>query len=87
MGGISYNPPTIMVNVYSAVYLLRDAITAVGNNPEKVRNFLLNLRDWQGALGTLNFDKNGDRVPEYAVLKLENGVLKQVDTYSIDLED
>ncbi len=45
---------------YDTVYILSQAITAVGEDATAIKNYLYQLRDFQGTLGTYGFDHNGD---------------------------
>jgi branched-chain amino acid transport system substrate-binding protein len=48
---------------YDAVFLIGEATTAVGANPDLVKQyFLTNIKDWEGAVGKFSFDKTGDAV-------------------------
>lgn len=74
--------PSYMANMYSQVYLMKEAIEKVGLDGAKLRDYLYGLKDWQHALGTLNFDRNGDPtgIP-YSVKQVENGALKELEIY------
>lgn len=45
---------------YDAVYLLKAAIEAVGHDADAIKGWLYNVKDWQGAAGSLTIDANGD---------------------------
>ncbi|MES2134783.1 MAG: ABC transporter substrate-binding protein [Patescibacteria group bacterium] len=47
---------------YDSVYLVRDAILAVGNDGTKVAAWLHTVKDWQGAAGSVTIGTNGDPV-------------------------
>jgi len=64
---------------YDSVFLIGDAIKAVGNNPEKVKNYFYNLKDWDSTIGTLSFDKYGDAILDFDLYTVENGNLKLVN--------
>ncbi|MBI4280832.1 branched-chain amino acid ABC transporter substrate-binding protein, partial [Candidatus Uhrbacteria bacterium] len=42
---------------------------------EAVRDYLLGLKNWQGALGLVSFDEKGDVATSYAVKRVEDGVM------------
>jgi branched-chain amino acid transport system substrate-binding protein len=46
---------------YDSVYMIRDAIAAVGYDAEKVADWMRGLNGWTGASGTVNIGENGDR--------------------------
>lgn len=47
---------------YDAIYILKQAIEQVGVNPDKIRDYLYNLKDFQGALGVYGFNEKGDMI-------------------------
>ena len=47
---------------YDGVYIIRDAIEAVGYDGEKVAEYVRNLDGWQGASGSITIGQNGDRI-------------------------
>lgn len=57
---------------YDSVYILRDAIKAVGYSGEKIAAWVQNLRDWQGASGSVTIE-NGDRVGGHIAKIIKNG--------------
>ena len=60
---------------YDAVYLLRDAISRVGNNGEKISQWLRTVKDWQGVSGNITMLANGDRDISQIPQVIKNGVL------------
>lgn len=59
---------------YDALYLLKRAIeTAKGTEAEKLRGALLATCGWKGVEGTYCFDKNGDGLRGYNVVRNESG--------------
>lgn len=63
---------------YDAVYILADAIAKQGENPEKIREYLANLKDYQGASGTFSIDENHDGVRTYQLKIIRNGQLTNI---------
>ena len=47
---------------YDSIYILKDAIEAVGEDVDKIVDWLNNLEDWAGVSGLVSFDDNGDVV-------------------------
>jgi branched-chain amino acid transport system substrate-binding protein len=47
---------------YDAVYLIKDAIAAVGYNGTKIANWLHDVNNWQGASGSITIGASGDPV-------------------------
>ncbi|HLD20914.1 MAG TPA: ABC transporter substrate-binding protein [Patescibacteria group bacterium] len=61
---------------YDSVYLLVEAIEAVGEDPEAVAGyFSYQVVDWPGAIGTFNFDENGDAEVELTLVQVIGGEL------------
>jgi branched-chain amino acid transport system substrate-binding protein len=59
---------------YDAITILGGAINAAGStDPEKIRTAILAIRGFQGAEGEYNFDKNGDGLHGYNVVRNDNG--------------
>jgi len=68
---------------YDAMHLLKFAIeSGKATEPDKLRNALLGVCGWKGVEGTYCFDKNGDGLKGYNVVRNENGkitYLKHID--------
>jgi branched-chain amino acid transport system substrate-binding protein len=68
---------------YDAVHVLAKAITAAGStDPQKLRDALLAVKGYHGVEGTYSFDKNGDGLHGYNVVRNDNGnivVEKRID--------
>jgi branched-chain amino acid transport system substrate-binding protein len=68
---------------YDAVHVLANAITAAKSvEPEKLRQALLAVKGYKGVEGTYSFDKNGDGLHGYNILKNDKGnmvVEKRID--------
>ena len=45
---------------YDAVYIVRDAINAVGYDGQKIADWSRNIKNWQGASGSITIQSNGD---------------------------
>lgn len=58
---------------YDAVYILKDAIAAVGNDGTKVAAWLRTVKDWQGASGSVTIGSDGDRVGGHTPLMVKGG--------------
>jgi len=68
---------------YDAVHVLSEAITKAGSvDPQKIRDALLAVKGYRGVEGVYNFDKNGDGLHGYNIVKNDNGniiVEKRID--------
>ncbi len=59
---------------YDRVYILKNALAAVGDDPGKIKEWLYQMPDYAGTVGTYHFDRNGDVVGVgFANFTLENG--------------
>ncbi|MFZ2104173.1 MAG: ABC transporter substrate-binding protein [Roseiarcus sp.] len=71
---------------YDAVHVLARAIVdAKSLEPEKLRQAILSVKGYAGAEGIYNFDKNGDGLHGYNVVKNNNGAV--VFDRHIDFDD
>jgi branched-chain amino acid transport system substrate-binding protein len=67
------DPGSFAANAYDAVYLVSEAVTLVGLDTERIRDWLYSLNNWPGAVGSLTFDRNGDPQLGESVRKIVNG--------------
>jgi branched-chain amino acid transport system substrate-binding protein len=66
---------------YDAVNLLANAIkTSNGTKPEDLKKAILATKGWKGVEGTYSFDKNGDGLHGYNIVKNEQGKIVFVKT-------
>ncbi|HYM04138.1 MAG TPA: ABC transporter substrate-binding protein [Stellaceae bacterium] len=71
---------------YDAVHVLAMAMNnAKSLDPGKIRDAILAVKGYQGAEGTYNFDKNGDGLHGYNIVKNDNGTI--VFEKHIDFDD
>ena len=76
MYGSASEFPAFTASAYDSVYLLAEAIAAVGEDPEAVAGyFSYQVVDWPGAIGTFNFDENGDAEVELTLVQVIGGEL------------
>ena len=68
--------PTYMAGAYDIVYLISDAIKIKGYDSEKIRNYLYSVKNYDGALGNLTIDSNGDPILDFSVKQVKNGQLE-----------
>lgn len=55
---IPYKP--YMLPTYDALYIFKEAIEKVGEDPVKIKDYLYTIKGRKGLAGTLTFDANGD---------------------------
>lgn len=58
---------------YDALLILKWAIEKVGYDPEKVKNQLYLLKNWEGASGITTFDSNGDAIKPFDLKTIKSG--------------
>ncbi|MSR73758.1 MAG: ABC transporter substrate-binding protein [Candidatus Pacebacteria bacterium] len=58
---------------YDAVYILRDALMAVGNDGAKIADWLKTVNNWQGASGSVTIGADGDRVGGHVLKVIKGG--------------
>ena len=65
---------------YDAVYILRDALMAVGNDGAKIADWLKTVNNWQGASGSVTIGADGDRVGGHVLKVIKDGKVELYDT-------
>lgn len=67
----------VMTPAYDAVYIIKEAMEKVGEDPVKIKEYLYTVKGRRGLAGTLSFDTNGDALTaKYIPVVLKNGVLE-----------
>ncbi|MDD5148329.1 MAG: ABC transporter substrate-binding protein [Candidatus ainarchaeum sp.] len=66
-------PDIYAANAYDAVRLFAQAIQEAGNNSEKIKEWLYNVKDWPSVTGNTSFDKNGDVIKPIQIMTVKNG--------------
>lgn len=61
---------------YDAVYIVRDAFLAVGEDGIKIANWLRTIKDWDGASGKVTIGTDGDRVGGHVLKVIKNGIVE-----------
>lgn len=59
--------------IYDSVYMIRDAVLAVGYNGTKVADWVRSAKDWPGASGLVTIKADGDRVGGHIPKVIKNG--------------
>lgn len=67
------NYQSYVQTIYDAIYIYKDAITAVGYDGEKVADYLHRLSGWSGASGSVTIGADGDRVGGHRLEIIQNG--------------
>ncbi len=59
--GVDVPYPSYAQTEYDGLYMIADAIKDVGYNGEKIAKWLRDVKDWQGASGSVTIGSDGDR--------------------------
>lgn len=70
--------PFYQVAMRDAVYLVADAIKKHGLDTAKLKQELYSTKDWEGAVGKLTIDENGDPVLGYSVKQVTEGEVIEI---------
>ena len=54
----------------------------VGDEPDKIAQYLYSLEFWDGATGKITFDENGDPTLPYSIRTVTSGEAVAVDRYT-----
>lgn len=67
-------PDIVVAESYDAVKLIAHVISKVGTDTAKIRDALYNLQGYVGAIGEINFDRNGDNISKsFYKYKIQGG--------------
>lgn len=78
-------PTAYTALAYDAYLLLIDGLKRTGEvDSVKLRDELLKTKDFQGASGVLNFDKNRNAIKDVVIKQVKDGKFKFVDISSVD---
>lgn len=70
-------PDQFAAQAYDALYIVAEALKNAGQaDRDKLRDALLEIKDFEGILGKFSFDKDGDVVMEPTVLIIDEGKFK-----------
>lgn len=65
---------------HDAILLLKQAIESVGDNPEKVHDWLVkNVKNWNGFMGTFSLDEKGNSDLGFVIKVVRNGEFVPVE--------
>ncbi|MBI1936462.1 ABC transporter substrate-binding protein [Candidatus Woesearchaeota archaeon] len=67
--------PAYMSAAYDIVYLIKDGIEKNGYDGEKLRDYFYSVKGYNGAVGKVSLDSNGDVVLDFNVKQIKNGEL------------
>ncbi len=71
--------PFFQAAIRDALYLVADAMKKHGEDTDKVRDELAATKDWEGAVGKLTMDENGDPVLDFAIQQIQDGNLVKLE--------
>lgn len=73
---------------YDAAKILAEVIAKAGTDPEKIKNELYNVKDYQGVNGPITIDENGDiTFAEYEMKTVKDGKPVSLNTDSSNEDD
>lgn len=70
--------PFYQAAMRDAVYLIANAVTKDGLDTDKIKTDLYATKDWEGAIGKLTIDENGDPILDYSVKQIAQGQLVEM---------
>src|SRR5690606_36157168 len=76
------DPTDMNAHGYDQLSMIAAVIQRVGNDREKVRDGLAELKDWPGAAGKYTFLPNGDVQKDLVVLQWKDAKLVPVEVYT-----
>lgn len=78
--GREANYPNYMAGIYDIFYLLKEAHEKTDGTTEAVAQYLYGLNNWDGTIGPITFDKNGDPTLPYQIIKISNRTTERLET-------
>jgi len=66
-------PDSVAANSYDSIMVLAQAINKKGENTDKIKIYLENLNNYEGASGIFSFDENGDVQKKIIIKQIKNG--------------
>ena len=70
--------PGYQMMTRDAVYLVVNAIKKDGLDKDKIKADLYATKDWEGAIGKITMDSNGEPLLGYSVKQVKNGMLVEI---------
>lgn len=80
--GLDVNDPAYMTAMYDILYLIKEAVEKSDATPDGVSEYLYSLKNWDGAVGPLTFDRHGDPTFSFAIRKITGSQAVQIDLYT-----
>lgn len=77
--------PTDLVGINDTFFMLKEAYEKTNStDPDKISEYLYNIKDWDGASGKITFDRHGDVISlPYAIQFINNSKVTLIETYSV----
>jgi len=73
--------PGFMAGMYDVIYLVKGALESGAKDSDQIASWLYGLESWDGAVGELEFNNQGDPSLVYSIRKISGFAAPQVDTY------
>lgn len=71
--------PELQATIYSTVYLVEQLADRYGSDMAGMKNYLVNLKKWPHALGSLTFDEQGNRALPHLIYQIKDGGLAEIE--------
>lgn len=75
------NFPNYMGGMYDLIYLIKQAAESGGQTSDQMAEYLYNLKGYEGVIGTIKFESNGDIRLPYSIKQITGGELVEIDKY------
>ena len=66
-------PNNYAAHGYDALMIIAQAISEIGYDSEKIRDYLYNVKDYPGVSGSTTFDRNGDVIKPARITIIKQG--------------
>ena len=76
------DPDPTSTYAYDSVMLLADALRAVGEDPGKIRQHILGVKNYRGVQGVFSFTPNGDGLHSVTIIQIQHGQPKLFKVFS-----
>ena len=74
--------PGYMAGMYDLMYLIKDSYEANGGDTTEMMKYYHSLDSWNGAVGEIRWDSQGDPQMAYSIKQIKDGEIVEVDVYT-----
>ncbi|MBU1703322.1 hypothetical protein KJ951_02870, partial [Patescibacteria group bacterium] len=72
---------------YDAIFILKDAISAVGYNADAIKTYLYSIENRKGLSGNLTMDSNGDPMAGHSLETVKEGKIVALESTPAETSD